>query len=46
MSHSDVTFNQKNVGLSNLLFHGPVIMPYIFYSIWWMNVIPLESEWV
>ena len=27
-----------------LIFHGPVILPYILNSIWWMNVILLENE--
>ena len=26
------------------IFHGPVILPYILNSIWWMNVILLENE--
>ena len=31
MSHSSATFDKKkNVGQSNLFFHGPVILPYIF----------------
>ena len=42
MSHRGVTFDQNNVGHSNLFFHGPVILPYILNSIWWMNVILLE----
>ena len=44
MSHSDATFDQNNVGQSNLFFHGPVIFPYMYIlnSIWWMNVILLE----
>ena len=29
MSPSDVTFDQKNVGHSNLFFHGTVILPYL-----------------
>ena len=37
MSHSDATFDQKNVGHSNLFFHGLVILPYIVNSIWWMD---------
>ena len=42
MSHSGATFDQNNVGHSNLFFHGPVILPYILNSIRWMNVIRLE----
>ena len=34
---------KKNVGPSNLFFHGPVILPYILNSIWQMNVIFLEN---
>ena len=44
MSHSDATFDQKNVGHSNLFFHGLVILPYILNIIWRMNVILLENE--
>ena len=36
----------KNVGYSDLFFHGPVIFPCSLNSIWWMNVILLESELV
>ena len=42
MNHSGATFDQNNVGHSNLFFHDPVILPYILNSIWWMNVILLE----
>ena len=44
MSHSGATFDQNNVGHSNLFFHGPVMLPYILNSIWWMNVIFLEMR--
>ena len=33
MSYSGATFDQNNVGHSNLFFHGQVILPYILNSI-------------
>ena len=44
MSQYDMTFDLKiNVGHWPI-FHGPVILPYILNSFWWMNVILLENE--
>ena len=47
MSQYDLTFDLKiNVGYFDL-FHGPVILPYIFKTIWYMNTILwyYESVW-
>ena len=30
--------------IGHYTFHGPVILPYILNSIWWMNIILLENE--
>ena len=45
MTRSSATFNQKKKMLVTvtLIVHGPVILPYILNSIWWMNVILLEN---
>ena len=44
MCQCDATIDLKEVDHRELFFHGPVILPYIFNSIWWMNVIVLDNE--
>ena len=44
MSRYDTTFDLE-IKLSLWpIFHGPVILPYILNSVWWMNAILLENE--
>ena len=48
MSQYDTTFDLKvNVGQFWPIFHGPVILPYILKTIWYMNTIlwDYESVW-
>ena len=44
MSQYDTTFDLKKCRSLWPIFHGPVILPYILNSIWWMNVILSENE--
>ena len=47
MSQYDTTFDLEiNVGHCEPIFHGPVILPCILNSIWWMNDILLENDFV